>query len=110
MDVSEGSQLPAVPLQSQREQTIAALCEHFSRDNLTLDEFERRLDLAHRVQTTPELTQLLQGLPALPVQPTAAGGPRSANTSVSSSTSWPSWAGTTSAACGGRRRRRTPTA
>jgi hypothetical protein len=72
LDVSEGSRLPAVPLQSQREQTIAALCEHFSRDHLTVDEFERRLDLAHRVQTTPELTQLLQGLPALPAQPTAA--------------------------------------
>lgn len=71
MEPSEGQQLPAVPLQSQREQTIAALCEHFSRDHLTVDEFERRLDLAHRVQTQSELSQLLAGLPVLSVQPAA---------------------------------------
>ncbi|HEY0672415.1 MAG TPA: DUF1707 domain-containing protein [Longimicrobiales bacterium] len=83
MDASEGAGLPAVPLQSRREQTIATLCEHFSRDNLTVEEFERRLDAAHRVQTMPELTQLLQDLPALPVQPTAVAATSSSVPKVS---------------------------
>ena len=65
MDTPErGSPLP-VPLQARREQTIAALCEHFSKDNLTLEEFERRLDSAHRVQTLPDLNALLDDLPIL---------------------------------------------
>ena len=73
MDPSESAGLPAVPLQSRREQTIAALCEHFSKDHLTLEEFERRLDAAHRVQTMPELNSLLQDLPAVttPATPVA---------------------------------------
>jgi hypothetical protein len=62
---SESPGLPAVPLQARREQTIAALCEHFSKDHLTLEEFEQRLDAAHRVQTMPELVGLLQDLPAI---------------------------------------------
>jgi hypothetical protein len=62
---SESSGLPAVPLQARREATIAALCEHFSKDNLTLEEFEHRLDAANTVQTMPELNALLQDLPAL---------------------------------------------
>ena len=72
MNASESSGLPAPPLQARREATIAALCEHFSKDNLTLEEFERRLDAAHTVQTTPELTGLLQDLPALATPATAA--------------------------------------
>lgn len=57
--------LDLVPLQSRREQTIAALCEHFSNDCLTVAEFEQRLDAAHTVQTMSELDGLLQDLPAL---------------------------------------------
>jgi hypothetical protein len=59
----------SVPLQARRDETITALCEHFSRDHLTLEEFERRLDQAHQVQTTRELTGLLQDLPALAAPP-----------------------------------------
>jgi hypothetical protein len=72
LDPSQPGSLPAVPLQARREQTIAALCEHFSRDHLTVEEFERRLDAAHRVQTMPELTGLLTDLPAIPVPVTPA--------------------------------------
>ena len=72
MDASESSGLPAVPLQSRREATIAALCEHFSKDNLTIDEFERRLDLAHSVQTVPDLNNLLRDLPVLATPPATA--------------------------------------
>ena len=69
-----------VPLQALREQTITALCEHFSRDRLTLEEFERRLDAAHRVQTTPELKGLLSDLPELATStpPAPASTPGSA--------------------------------
>lgn len=76
---SESAGLPAVPLQARREQTIAALCEHFSRDHLTLEEFEHRLDAAHRVQTMPELVGLLQDLPAMP----ANASPSASTTSSS---------------------------
>ena len=63
-----------VPLQARRDETIAALCEHFSRDHLTLEEFERRLDLAHSVQTVPDLSALIQDLPVLATPPTPAVG------------------------------------
>jgi hypothetical protein len=74
LDPTEPAGVPAVPLQARREQTVAVLCEHFSKDNLTLEEFERRLDAAHRVQTMPELVALLQDLPviAAPAAPTSA--------------------------------------
>ena len=78
MDASESSGLPAMPLQSRREATISALCEHFSRDNLTVEEFERRLDAAHRVQSLSELNGLLQDLPALATPPAAVAVPASA--------------------------------
>lgn len=65
MDATPSPGPPAVPLHSRREETIAALCEHFSKDHLTLEEFERRLDQAHAVQTLPELKELLQDLPVL---------------------------------------------
>lgn len=50
--------------QSQRERTVVALCDHFARDHLTLEEFERRLDVANRALTVPELDSLLSDLPA----------------------------------------------
>jgi hypothetical protein len=80
LDASESSGLPAVPLQSRREATITALCEHFSKDNLTIDEFERRLDLAHSVQTVPELNHLLQDLPVLATP--AANAAASSSTTI----------------------------
>jgi hypothetical protein len=49
-----------------RERTIAALSEHFARDRLSLEEFDRRLTLAHRTDDLGEIQALLQDLPALP--------------------------------------------
>lgn len=46
-----------------RERTVEALCEHFARDALTVEEFERRVDRAHRAETTEELRALLRDLP-----------------------------------------------
>jgi hypothetical protein len=72
LDSLQPSGSAPVPLQARRDETIAALCEHFSRDHLTLEEFERRLDLAHRVQTVPELTGLTQDLPVLATPPASS--------------------------------------
>ena len=70
---SEGG-LP-VAMRARRDHTIAALSEHFSDDRLTLEEFERRLDVAHRALTLPELESLLADLPAPSQQPAATPTP-----------------------------------
>lgn len=54
---------------SQREQTIQVLCEHFAQDTLTLEEFERRVDLANRASTVDQLRALLADLPITPLVP-----------------------------------------
>jgi hypothetical protein len=46
-----------------RQRTIDALCAHFAADRLDVEEFERRLDLAHRARGAGELAALLQDLP-----------------------------------------------
>ena len=71
------SQLPFA-LQAQREKTITALCDHFSSDRLTVEEFERRLDVANRAQTLPELATLLSDLPVLQAQTLPATAPTAA--------------------------------
>jgi hypothetical protein len=48
-----------------REHVIAALQEHFAHDELDVDEFERRVTLAHAADTTAALDALLADLPAL---------------------------------------------
>jgi hypothetical protein len=63
--------LPQSTLKQQREQTIALLCEHFAQDRLEVEEFESRLDRAHRATTAVELEALLHDLPA-PVPPVPA--------------------------------------
>lgn len=55
-------------LTRQREETVARLCEHFARDELTMEELERRLDLAHAAGSARELDGLVAGLPALRAQ------------------------------------------
>jgi hypothetical protein len=60
--MSQPEPLP-VALQAQREKTITALIDHFANDRLTVEEFERRLDVAARAQALPELSSLLEDLP-----------------------------------------------
>jgi hypothetical protein len=62
-------------LKSQRDQTIAALCDHFANDRLTVEEFEQRLDVANRALTVPELNTLLADLPAQSAAPSALAAP-----------------------------------
>src|SRR5688572_6985604 len=66
--------LPQTTLKLRREQTIVLLCEHFAQDRLEIEEFETRLDRAHRAATMAELDALLQDLPApAPAAPEPSG-------------------------------------
>lgn len=58
------SQTP-VPLQREREHTVQLLIDHYAADNLTVEEFEGRLDSAYAAATRAELDNLLSGLPVL---------------------------------------------
>jgi hypothetical protein len=52
-----------------RQKAVDALCEAFADDRISVDEFERRVELAHRAETLEELRALLRGLPsALPAR------------------------------------------
>jgi len=50
----------------ERERVIAALQEHFAHDALDVDEFERRVTLAHAADNQGALGALLADLPTLP--------------------------------------------
>lgn len=51
------------PLGPTRQVTIDALCEHFANDVMTVEEFERRIDVAHGASSVDELRHLLRDLP-----------------------------------------------
>jgi hypothetical protein len=63
--------------EATRQKAIDALCEAFAEDRIPVDEFERRVELAHRAETTQELRQLLSGLPGAPVPARASRAPTS---------------------------------
>ena len=52
-----------------RQEAIDTLMEHFANDVLTVEEFERRVSLAHKAESLDELRELLTDLPSgdLPV-------------------------------------------
>lgn len=52
------------PGPARRQRTVEALCDAFARDELSLDEFERRVEAAHRAASAIELDRLLVDLPA----------------------------------------------
>ncbi len=51
------------PLDHTRQVTIDALCEHFANDVMSVEDFEARVDVAHRATTVDELRELLSDLP-----------------------------------------------
>jgi hypothetical protein len=51
------------PLGAARQATIDALCEHFANDAIAVEEFERRVEVAHRAASLDELKKLLKDLP-----------------------------------------------
>jgi len=57
-------------LGSTRQKAIDALCEHFANDALSVDEFERRVDQAHKAESLDDIRSLLADLPSgdLPVR------------------------------------------
>lgn len=65
-----------VTLRDSRERAIARLSDAFAHDHLDLEEFERRLGIAHRTDSIAELTVLTQDLVAAPeVAPSAEPAP-----------------------------------
>lgn len=60
-------------LDKVRQATIDRLCERFAEDRLSMRDFERRLDLAHRATTTRQLAALVAGFPPTTRQSAAAG-------------------------------------
>src|SRR6516165_7039952 len=66
-----------------RERVIAALQEHFAHDTLDVEEFERRVTLAHTSEAVADIEALVADLPALTValaaQPQATAMVRAAD-------------------------------
>ncbi len=58
-----------------RQVTIDALCEHFANDVMPMEEFERRVEVAHKASTAAELKELLSDLPGGDVPVPAGSDP-----------------------------------
>ncbi len=63
--MSEKRPVPAHALGEKREATIRTLIDSFAADRLTVEEFEARLDRAHRTDDVAGLDALVQDLPAV---------------------------------------------
>jgi len=63
--MSEDSSQQLVPLKREREHTVKILIDQYAADNLTVDEFESRLDKTYLATTREQLDVLLSGLPVL---------------------------------------------
>lgn len=61
--MSDGTEDKRAPSDRTRQIAIDALMEHFANDVLEIDEFERRVESAHKATTSGELKELLQDLP-----------------------------------------------
>jgi hypothetical protein len=70
---------PHLSLKERRDRTIQVLCQQYAQDRLELEEFEARLDSAHRARTREELQALVQDL----VQPRAVAPREQARPAVS---------------------------
>jgi hypothetical protein len=55
-----------------RERVIATLQEHFAQDTLDVEEFERRVTLAHTAEEPEEIEKLVADLPVLAGRPAPA--------------------------------------
>jgi hypothetical protein len=67
MDFSRSSSDP--PLAAERERVVQTLSAHFAYDQLTLTEFEQRLERAYKFTATEELRSLVADLPAISTSP-----------------------------------------
>lgn len=66
---SRETRLALARAQETREKVIGALQEHFAHDALDVDEFERRVTLAHVSESQEAILALLDDLPALAEAP-----------------------------------------
>lgn len=60
-----GNQTPA-PLELRRERVVELLCQQVAADAITLEEFERRVDVAHRASTLAALDAVVRDLAVIP--------------------------------------------
>lgn len=63
------TQHPPIPLKREKDQVVKSLIDHYAADNLTVEEFESRLDSAYAATTRVQLDDLLTGLPVLASTP-----------------------------------------
>ena len=67
-DSAGNEEVEALPAQeaplADRQRTIEVLCEAFANDEMVVEEFERRVEAAHRASSAEELGRLLRGLPS----------------------------------------------
>lgn len=68
-------QHPPVPLKREKDRVVQALIDHYAADNLTVEEFEARLDSAYGATSQAALEDLLAGLPVLASQTDAPSVP-----------------------------------
>jgi hypothetical protein len=71
--MSQAEDAGRAPLSHTREVTIDALMEHFANDVMDVDEFERRVDIAHRATDAEALKELLRDMPGGGNLPAVAG-------------------------------------
>lgn len=57
------------PLAAERERVVQTLSAHFAQDQLTLPEFEERLERAYALTSTDQLRSLVADLPAVSSRP-----------------------------------------
>ena len=74
--MSESPELRPAPLRSRRDEVVRDLSTAFAEDHLSLEEFERRLDVAHRATALTELNALVSDLRIAPAQPSSVPAPR----------------------------------
>jgi hypothetical protein len=58
-----------IAVRDAREKAIARLTDHFTKDELEMEEFEDRLSKAHRLETVEEIEKLLADLPSREIAP-----------------------------------------
>lgn len=75
-----GSNKPAlVALRQKREDIIQALTEHFAGDGLDMEEYEQRVDLAHRATSLEALDELVSDLEPVTTEALAVRAARQDN-------------------------------
>jgi hypothetical protein len=79
--MSESPDLRPAPLRARRDEVIRDLSTAFAEDHLSVDEFERRLDIAHRATALTELNALVSDLRIAPVQSSNVPAPRARSAS-----------------------------